>query len=429
YSETYSYLNAGEPYRHSVIKITGKCSSSSRTFHRGANIENFLTYCLKIEKKTGQATLSHAGPNSIYCYETITCRFSKTTLDLSKLDYVHVSAGSQKVPIRNLTINFEKIPDLHPLFDRNFKRGDDPFHNRKSPHLRSRSPSPNIAQSTRDMPPSFIRKAANAVAGLFGYDADDKSLGPCPYSINCLFQGESQHMKKYSHPCPYSELCTNKEKEPNLTHEPHRAKQCPSKSSCQKLHDPVHRAQYRHPGYPDFLIPCQDGSSCHNKTSDHRIKYSHGEQGEVVRDKIRRTVCQFGTECRNQDDNDHCSKYSHPGENRVKHARSSSPERIACRHGSDCRDKNDRQHRSKFSHPDERESSPSSNSARITCRHGSDCRDKNDRQHCSKFSHPDEDRNQGHRGSNQDKTPCRHGNKCFDKDPHHRSKYSHPNKK
>ncbi|CAF5020131.1 unnamed protein product, partial [Rotaria socialis] len=53
YSETYSYLNAGEPYRHSVIKITGKCSSSSRTFHRGANIENFLTYCLKIEKKTG----------------------------------------------------------------------------------------------------------------------------------------------------------------------------------------------------------------------------------------------------------------------------------------------------------------------------------------------------------------------------------------
>ncbi|CAF4963164.1 unnamed protein product, partial [Rotaria socialis] len=179
--------------------ITGKCSSSSRTFHRGANIENFLTYCLKIEKKTGQATLSHAGPNSIYCYETITCRFSKATLDLSKLDYVRVSAGSQKVPIRNLTINFEKIPDLHPLFDRNFKRGDDPFPNRKSPHQRNRSPSPQTAQSTRDKSPSFLRKA---VAVFFGYDADDKSLDPCPYSINCLFQQESQHMKKYSHPCP-----------------------------------------------------------------------------------------------------------------------------------------------------------------------------------------------------------------------------------
>ncbi|CAF4937521.1 unnamed protein product, partial [Rotaria socialis] len=183
-----------------IEEITGKCSSSSRTFHRGANIENFLTYCLKIEKKTGQATLSHAGPNSIYCYETITCRFSKATLDLSKLDYVRVSAGSQKVPIRNLTINFEKIPDLHPLFDRNFKRGDDPFPNRKSPHQRNRSPSPQTAQSTRDKSPSFLRKA---VAVFFGYDADDKSLDPCPYSINCLFQQESQHMKKYSHPCPY----------------------------------------------------------------------------------------------------------------------------------------------------------------------------------------------------------------------------------
>ncbi|CAF4226148.1 unnamed protein product, partial [Adineta steineri] len=63
YNESYSYINASDPYRHEIIMANGRCSSSSRTFYRGCNIEGFLTYCLKIEKKTGQVTLSHAGSN------------------------------------------------------------------------------------------------------------------------------------------------------------------------------------------------------------------------------------------------------------------------------------------------------------------------------------------------------------------------------
>ncbi|CAF0958663.1 unnamed protein product [Rotaria sordida] len=127
----------------------------------------------------------------------------------------------------------------------------------------------------------------DAVLGLFGYD--DKKLEPSPYSINCLLQKSSKHMKKYSHPYPYSELCSNKDKEPNLTHESHKVEQCSLKSSCQKLDDPVHRAKYRHPGYPDFLIPCLDGLNCRNKTSDHQTKYSHGQPVEIARDKIHDT--------------------------------------------------------------------------------------------------------------------------------------------
>ncbi|CAF1101396.1 unnamed protein product [Rotaria sp. Silwood1] len=458
YNESYSYLNAGEPYRHGIIKINGQCSKSSRSFHRGCNIENFLTYCLKIEKKAGQVTLSHAGPNSIYCYETITCTFSKTTLDLSKLKYVHVSAGANKVPIRNLIITFEQISDLHPSFDGNFKKGSDAFPRRKRSRSRDRSSSPKASQSPRDKSPSILNKAKDAFLGFFGYGADDKKLQSCPYSINCLFQESSKHMEEYSHPCPYSELCRNKDKEPYLTHEPHEVEQCSSKSACQKLNDPVHRAKYRHPGYPDFLIPCLDGQNCRNKTSDHRIKYSHGEQIDISHDKPhdssnkspsklhseyqekeydregrsdQRTICRYGSECRDQNDSHHCSKYSHPREHKAKPSVSSSHERTPCRHGLNCRDKNDSHHCSKYSHPNEHRSSSSASSShdRIPCRHGRDCRDKNDHQHCSKYSHPGDDRSRGHGNSDHDRIPCKFGDKCHDRDPHHRSKYSHPNKK
>jgi hypothetical protein len=248
YNESYSYLNAGEPYRHSVIMINGQCSDSSRSFYRGCNIEDFLTYCLKIEKKTGQVTLSHAGPNSIYCYETITCKFSKTALDLSKLTYIHVSAGSQKIPVRNLIISFEPIPDLHPSFDKNFKQSDDTLPRRKKSPSRDRSSSPKLKEPPREKSPSLLNKAKNAIGSLLGYGGDDKKV-------------ESNN-------------------------ESHRVEQCPFNTACQKLDDPIHRAKYRHTGYPEVLIPCRDKSGCRNKTFDHRIKYSHGEQDDVKKDKI-----------------------------------------------------------------------------------------------------------------------------------------------
>jgi hypothetical protein len=59
--------------------------------------------------------------NGIYKHENIHYQFSKSELDLLKLDYIHVSAGNQDVPIRNLTINHEKVAELHPTFDKDFK--------------------------------------------------------------------------------------------------------------------------------------------------------------------------------------------------------------------------------------------------------------------------------------------------------------------
>ncbi len=65
-------------------------------------------------------------------------------------------------------------------------------------------------------------------------------------------------------------------------------------------------------------------------------------------------------------------------------------QKTPCRHGNGCRDKNDSQHCSEFSHPHEHGSRPSASSSvgQTPCRHGSGCRDQNDFQHCSKFSHP-----------------------------------------
>ena len=47
--------------------------------------------------------------------------FNKSDLDLAKIDYVHVSGGNRDVPIRNLTINHERVSELHPSFDKDFK--------------------------------------------------------------------------------------------------------------------------------------------------------------------------------------------------------------------------------------------------------------------------------------------------------------------
>jgi hypothetical protein len=178
------------------------------------------------------------------------------------------------------------------------------------------------------------------IGGLFGYAPDGKKLEPCPDSINCLKQESSKHMKEYSHPCPYSELCLDKEKEPHLTHEPHRVEQCPFKSSCQRLDDPDHRAKYRHRGYPDFLIPCPDGLKCRETSSKHRIKYSHGEHIQIVKDKSR-----------TRSPSPPRAKPSPNYHEKVSYNTERTDQRIPCRHGSNCWDQIDSQHCSKFSHP------------------------------------------------------------------------------
>ena len=102
-------------------------------------------------------------------------------------------------------------------------------------------------------------------------------LTPCRESIYCIHQFEADHNAKYSHPCRFNELCRNKDSEANLVHEIHDVPQCSDDENCSKKADPVHRATYRHTNFPDYLIPCRYQRECRDKSSDHRIKYFHGE--------------------------------------------------------------------------------------------------------------------------------------------------------
>ncbi|CAF1656160.1 unnamed protein product, partial [Adineta ricciae] len=121
YHENYSYLNDGHPFEHSANVSTGKFRAKSHVFYRGCNTDDFLTFCLEIDYKTNEARLFHAGANGIYNHEKIAYKFDKSELDLSRIEYVHVSAGSQDVPIRNLRIHHERIDELHPISDKDFE--------------------------------------------------------------------------------------------------------------------------------------------------------------------------------------------------------------------------------------------------------------------------------------------------------------------
>ncbi|CAF3863353.1 unnamed protein product [Adineta steineri] len=121
YYESTSYLATGNPIHHEMILNKKNYKAKSNIFYMGCNMNDFFTYCLEIHRGTGHVVLSHAGPNGIYNHNPIVCAFNRSELDLTTLDFIHVSAGSRRVPIRNLIVCFDRQPDLHPTFDREFR--------------------------------------------------------------------------------------------------------------------------------------------------------------------------------------------------------------------------------------------------------------------------------------------------------------------
>ncbi|CAM4911344.1 unnamed protein product [Rotaria socialis] len=424
YFEAYSYLTVGNPYQHSNNVDSATFKAKSNCFYRGCNTDDFFTFCLKINYKTGEVSLTHAGPNGIYNHENIYYQFKKSEVDLLGLNYIHISAGKQDVPIRNLTINHEPIDKLHPTFDRDFKldtlnlirarrasfqytggttdRGGD-----KDVHSSDASPKPiKKAASTVDLhvklvdPPAtpgkttkpdqrgFFERLKCALFGptkrndpqkskppappppppppssnLFKDDeskSDSSSYNPskfdspppksskvhssgskpvaassvplissalplCADSIYCLIQNERDHTDKYSHFCRFNELCRNQAGEPHLVHKKHNVPKCLEDKSCSERTNPVHRAEYRHSGLPDYLIPCHFQDTCYDKTPDHRLRFFHGEEIPRIRKsntpkshhvgaalKAKLPPCRHGNECRSMKNTQHTARFSHP---------------------------------------------------------------------------------------------------------------------
>ncbi|CAF1308780.1 unnamed protein product, partial [Rotaria sordida] len=111
YHENISYLHNDVPFLHEIVIKEQRYAAKSRSFYIGCNTDDFMTFCLEIQRSTGKVILSHSGPNSIYNHEKISSTFLKSDLDLNQLNYIHVSAGAHTVPIRNLFVTFEKQPE------------------------------------------------------------------------------------------------------------------------------------------------------------------------------------------------------------------------------------------------------------------------------------------------------------------------------
>ncbi|CAF0966811.1 unnamed protein product [Adineta ricciae] len=357
YHEAYSYLNDDHPARHYNNIYKAQFKARSNVFYRGCNTDDYVTCCLKIIYQTNEATLSHAGPNGIYNYEKIHYRFDKSTLDLSRLDYIHVSAGSQDVPIRNLIIRHEQVPDLHPTFDKDFTIDTSDLLDQRrasfdyaanvgySGSVKKKGPkesrlnkvisrTPITTQQPKVEPTSIFQRiktvlccsSANVIVPgpnpplpartTASSSVAPSKLPPCRDSIYCLLLEDKDHTVKYSHRCRFNELCRNKDKEPHLTHEPHRVPQCSDDKDCSNRTNPLHRAQFRHTGLPDFLIPCRNEDNCYGKTTEHLIKYFHGEEiPPFKKNKVtggrHLTPCRYGAKCRLTEDPQHTAKYSH----------------------------------------------------------------------------------------------------------------------
>ncbi|CAF4619665.1 unnamed protein product, partial [Rotaria socialis] len=288
YHENVSYLHSGRPFQHEIVIEEQRYATASRSFFIGCNTDDFMTFCLEIQRSTGRVILSHSGPNSIYNHEQICATFSKFDFDLNQLNFVHVSSGAHTVPIRNLIVTFEKHSDLHPTSDSTFDRLST---SSAAPVLTTTKDTTdesvvvvNIHDTLDTKSPSFFSQVADTVGavkdkfiGLFPGGAPTV-LTPCSDGVNCLMQYSDRaamHNSTYSHPCRFSELC--RDHEPHLTHEPHKVPRCDSDRNCKDLCNPIHRAEYRHTGLPDFLIPCRNQEKCHHLTDQHRIRYSHGE--------------------------------------------------------------------------------------------------------------------------------------------------------
>ena len=284
YHEQISYLAAAHPFQHDMIMKRKSYQVKSNTFYMGCNGSDFITYCLQVHRSTGEVILSHAGPNGIYNHEEISCTFAKSDLDLSRMEFIHVSAGAHTVSIRNLIICFEKQSSKHPTFDKAYKKDTSPNENKASKahqdanHHKHDDAHQSASSSTTDDKSSKAPGIITRVKSFFIGDGDT-SVKPCPNNVNCLKQYSDEaadHNAKYSHPCPYSELC--REKEFHLTHEPHTVPKCHGDEKCDKLHDPFHRASHRHTGRPDFLVPCRRQKECPDRSPIHRKRYSHGEE-------------------------------------------------------------------------------------------------------------------------------------------------------
>ncbi|CAF1191569.1 unnamed protein product [Adineta steineri] len=289
YNERHSYISHRPPSSHETVLEGQHFKVGSNTFHKGCNADDYILYCLKLKPQTGQVSLMNAGVNGIYNRTILKCTFNRNELDLTSLDYIHVSAGRQSISIRNLVISHELIHEAHPQFDKQFVM-----------HINNTDSTDTGNNNDGTFVSRIIKPIKQIIDRVFHgngeqrIDDDDnqlqdnqptKHLPPCKDSIYCLEQYSQEksltHNQQYSHPCRFSELCRDISSMPHckqFTHEEHNVSKCHYDENCSKLNDPQHRYSYRHTGLSDYLRPCRDHRQCRNSSFERRKTFFHGEQ-------------------------------------------------------------------------------------------------------------------------------------------------------
>ena len=255
YREGSTYISNHHPKRHYIIMEDRNFKATSETFHRGCNVDDYIMYCLHIDRTSSIVTLSICRSNSIQNQQKIAYQFKSTELDLNKLEFIQMSAGFETVPVRNLIIRHEPVKEFHPMIDSEFIDGQTSLF--------------CLAEKLKTNPKKTEPQ-------------QEKTMNLCPDSVHCLIQYRDtpeakEHIKQYTHPCRFSEKCRRKHHEPHLVHIPHLVPNCAQDEDCPQLDDPLHRAQFRHSELPDYLVPCRSKQNCTITTKEHKIKYSHRE--------------------------------------------------------------------------------------------------------------------------------------------------------
>ncbi|CAF1470441.1 unnamed protein product [Didymodactylos carnosus] len=324
YVELYSYISTFPPSLHDVVIQRRSFKISTMSFHRGCNTDDFIGYCLRMNRDTSDVSLMHTGSNGIYNHSELSCKFQKSELNLKTLQYINISTGSNSVTFKNLTVKYKVVPALHVSFDKTFNTTT---HNKdvklsvavsndgiRQHYLRSSSPtSKTLVQNFVDV----VSRSAQNVIDVFG-----TRYGPLPAcrdSFNCSLHHATDadsHNSKFSHPCRYADACRDIRNSQHLvqfTHEKRDVQNRKYGESCYNIADPIHRREFRHSGLPDFLIPCWFKNHCSNNSKEHRKNYSHGEfvTSTHVPSKPNRIAWRYGEQCKEMNNPKYLSDFHH----------------------------------------------------------------------------------------------------------------------
>lgn len=210
-------------------------------FNLACPYNDFVQYCIFVDKAEKTITVTHWGPSSAFSCAKLDIYVGKTLDEFCYLTFAgKKDDDGEYVTILDLNISTDE-PN-RALEPKTFI-------------------SPKKPQVPNDLP--ICEKPFE-----------------CPIMYNTKNPNYSTHIKKCRHVCKYGKEGCREFNDPEhrkvFMHLDKPA--CPQGPKCAKLADPTHRLLFYHSGFLDYLFPCKHGEGCWNKdvvTGKHCMEYHH----------------------------------------------------------------------------------------------------------------------------------------------------------